>query len=83
MSIGLEKALGGGDDEVFAGGEAEEEGWLYVARAEMVLARPDHRQLTAAARCSDAIRRYVAYSAGTVLARLRVQYRCRCWDVNY
>ncbi|ROQ65219.1 hypothetical protein EDD95_8074 [Streptomyces sp. CEV 2-1] len=42
MSIDLEKAP-------FTGEAGEDEGWLYVARAELVLARPDHRQLTAAA----------------------------------
>ncbi|MEW1892272.1 hypothetical protein [Streptomyces sp. NPDC085659] len=63
MSIGLEKALRGGDDAVFAGGEAEEEGWLYVARAEMVLARPDHRQLTAAALDPDPLQLMAAACA--------------------
>ncbi|MFI5752587.1 hypothetical protein ACIBBE_43620 [Streptomyces sp. NPDC051644] len=52
MTVRLEKALRGEsasvDDRTDAGEEGGGGGRLYVARAELVLARPDHRQLTAA-----------------------------------
>ncbi|MFD5790506.1 hypothetical protein ACFWH1_28270 [Streptomyces sp. NPDC127037] len=54
MNVALKKVLRRSDDDsTDAYEDVEDEGWLYVARAEMVLARPDHRQLTAAALTPD------------------------------
>ncbi|WP_331736102.1 hypothetical protein [Streptomyces sp. NBC_00057] len=48
MTVRLEKALRGEGAGVDDRTDTEGGGRLYVARAELVLARPDHRQLTAA-----------------------------------